>query len=332
MPMNILCLCFTPFHLAILSKYLEKSTCEKERFTVLYIGPIGLQERHYAAGLTIRSSYRSIEPSVSRFITAIKIVFCMMTLDERFDAVYSGNLKLFYARWAILFGRKSQAFQIMKFDDGIGELLEESWFTEPEDKRSEILFQCLHRRLTWRNLKFSPRIFSIYKRFCDASTTYVPLLPENLDRLTISTKTTAILLGQCYSNNPKVLSPQHELQAIKNAISQFSIDIFIPHPLSELDVSELTVKVVAPATIAEEFVAAALRGGPCAVYGFRTTTIFNLDECLRKQVSDGYLRLNNITLYRDGNPLSPSWSGDIWDQKFPHIEVSSDQKFIEGRL
>jgi hypothetical protein len=238
---------------------------------------------------------------------------------------YCANFKLIYTRLLLLL-IGSRNFQ--KFDDGIGELLENSWFSKRESTLVRWFFILCSPRLTYKNFEVIDRAFTIYPQLCVGNTKLISLLDTSdsvLSKTQEAKTPCTVLIGQCYSSSTGPLTPHLELELISKTIQEYSVDVFIPHPLSNLNSVDLAVDVVEPNVVAEEYVAQLFKKGPLRVLGFRTSAVFNLRESMSGFVKAGDMELVNLTVYLDGRPLSPEWVDDIWSRSFRHtpIHISS---------
>ena len=319
-------ICYTSFHLAVVKRKLEINN-QKVSSIILYMGPKSMQSSNYLNFLEKYASIEYVDLSKSRFKSLLNFLYFLTNFKgKNFDVFYSSNFKLIYTRLLLLFLRSRP--KIYRYDDGIGDLLEKSWFTSDENLISNIFFSIFAPNLKYKNLKNVPRAFTIYRSLVKENIDYVPLIDatNNCSENTKEKEKLVILLGQCYSNNKNLLSKTEELNLIKTAVSKFKVNRFIPHPLSKLDYNSLQAEIIEPNVIAEEYVAELLKTNICHVIGFRTTAVFNLMKSLPNYIESNELSLSNLTAYKNNNPLSKEWANDIWSKDFSHIPIHSDYR------
>jgi hypothetical protein len=320
---SLLFICYTPFHLALVQRFLMSDVNLPKCLTVVYFGPENFQAEGYCTVLRDYGEVDVVSLSNSRFKAFCKLFRYLLFFDRNnVDIVFSANYKLMYTR-LFLFCLNTRP-KLFRFDDGMGDLLEKSWFTLPEHPIGQLFFRIFSPALQYSRLREIPRRFSLYARFCGPQTKKISL--NDIDEKDLVERgqgfqKVTILLGQTYSNNEKVMTRAQELAVIKSAITKYQVDKFIPHPLSKLDYGDLNTEVIVPAVIAEEYVAQLLSDHRCHVIGFRTTAIFNLSETFPDLISANCLSLTNLTVCKNGQLLSEDWISDIWSEKFDHVAI-----------
>jgi hypothetical protein len=316
-------ICYTPFQLALVQRFLISDINLGQHSSIFYMGPDNSQSRKYCGILREYAVVECVKLSSSRVRTIFRLLSYLGSFDRSVvKTVFSANYKLIYTRIFLLFLKPRP--KLFRFDDGMGDLLEKSWFTLPEHPVSRLFFKLFSPSLEYARLRDVPRRFTLYANLCGPETKHISLNDLNekeiVKRVNSLPKVT-VLLGQTYSNNEKLLTKEQELRIIKSVISRFEVDKFIPHPLSRLTLDDLDVEVVEPDVIAEQYIFKLLNDNVCHVVGFRTTAIFNLLQNHSNLLADNNLLLTNLTIYKDGEPLGENWENDIWAQYFDHVPV-----------
>ena len=309
----LLFICYTPFHLALVKRFLMSDVILSKYLTVVYFGPENLQAEGYCTFLRAYGEVDVVNLSNSRFKAFCKLFRYLLFFDRNnVDIVFSANYKLMYTR-LFLFCLKTRP-KLFRFDDGVGDLLEKGWFNSPERFISQLFFRIFSPALQYSCLREIPRRFSLYARFCGPQTKKISLCDideKDLVQRGQGFQKVTILLGQSNFHDKKYLTRTQELSVIKSAIAKYQVDKFIPHPLSKLDYDDLNTEVIVPAVIAEEYVAQLLCDHRCHVIGFRTTAILNLSETFPGLISANCLSLTNLTVSKNGQILSDDWLSDF---------------------
>lgn len=318
---NSLFICYTPFHLALVISYLKSETNNYVTPSAIYIGPNNAQSTNYCSLLSAYATVACLNAEGSRVKTVARLLRYLLTINRKsIHSIFCANYKLIYTRIALLFFNKH--CELLKFDDGIGDILEKSWFTTHEHPLSRFFFKAIRPSLEYSRLKDLPYGFSIYETKASPGVRHISLLRQrdgNLARSINALPRITIVLGQTYSQNFNLMGPQEEQELVSSAIIKFKADIFIPHPLSRLSLGDLDVKVVKPDVIAEEYILDLLSKNRCHVIGFRTTVLFNLHKMCPSLITQRSLQLTNLTVYRYGVPLDETWIDDVWAENFAHV-------------
>lgn len=311
-------LCYTPFHLSSVLKFFEQSDTKDIKNYVLYVGSKNVISEKYLSQLSNFSDIHSVLNSKSRIITILRILKSQTFLRElKFANFYCGNYKLIYTRFVLL--QLNPKIRMLRFDDGVGDLLIGSYFSFKENVFLRIFLSIIRPSLLYHNLKSLPRAFSFYSELVDESVHKLSFHGNNsffTSQLNKSAKEINILIGQSYSTtNKDLVSVAQEIELYQMAIEKFNIDILIPHPLSKLPLDSLGVKVVNPEVICEDYISNFLiQGYKCKVVGFRTTALINLNMFLSDFINNKKLILKNINPCINGILFGHGKSNDIFDQ------------------
>tara|TARA_B100000287_G_scaffold270585_1_gene254791 strand:- start:2371 stop:3348 length:978 start_codon:yes stop_codon:yes gene_type:complete len=317
-------ICYTPFHLFCVKLFINKLSNTKKENYLLYIGPLNNQAEYYLNILSNHVQLQTIRTNANKFINCINILLLMIRIPKKkyFNEVFCANYKVVYSRIILFFIPKANFY---KFDDGVGEILEYSWFQRPENIFLKLLLKITKPKLSYENLKNLPRAFTIYKQLKNEDTVLLEFPKLNFETSSEKNKK-IILLGQDYSRNTDLMDISEEEWLYKHTIDKFKVDEFIPHPLSMLNNKGLATKVLYPDQIAEEYIYSQLNSHNCYVIGFRTSAVYNCKIFFDEHIATGRLTLINLTVCRDNLPISKTWIDDMWASNFSNLNVNLRKK------
>ena len=269
--------CFTPLHVLISKRIIFEEGIED--YFCFYLGLNKNKKNLFYYEKLSAKSIRSKFISIGRknILSILLLMFEGLVLRLRCDnnlIFYTGNIKKMHSRFLMfLSGYKS----IVTFDDGVGNLVSDGYFSSDERIFFKWFFLIFNSQLTYKyiieNIDKHYTIYDFKNIF--KNTVKIILFKDNINRQ--SGEKIVVLVTSPFAFFD-MMSKSNEINLYDRLIKDYNVDFIINHPLDSKEYLYDGCKVINSKFIAEELVFKLLQKNDVTVIGTYSSVLLNLSS------------------------------------------------------
>lgn len=296
--MKHLFVCYTPLHILIAERIIEKENLEK--ICIIYISESDSLKNKYYYNRIEKKSVISFKFNKTNTVKDFVIILIkLINANLAGVSFYTGNIKTNYSRFIAYLVKP---ISIFTFDDGIGTIiLKDGYFSNEEEGRiGRSFFSLFKKEFLYKNiLGLIEKHYTIYKyENVYANVEYLPLFElkefnsRNLPRINVLLTSALALEG--------IMSNEEEQKFYDQIMCDFHIDLIIHHPRNDDYHPKNNCKVSSSLLIAEDQIGELLKEYEVKLFGiYYSTVLINVPLGIEKinlvrpssMQFDGYRRL-----------------------------------------
>ena len=269
--------CFTPLHVLI-----SKRIIFEEGIVNYYFFYLGFNKNKknifYYEKLAARAiNSKFILIGLKDIFSSLLLIFEGLVLRLRYGnnlIFYTGNIKKIHSRFLMfLSGYKS----IITFDDGVGNLVSDGYFSSEERIFSKWFFLIFNNQLTYKyiieNIEKHYTIYDFKNVF--KNTVKIILFKDNVKRKSGEKIVVLVTSPFAFFN---LMTKSNEINLYDRLIKEYKVDFIINHPLDSKEYLHAGCKVINSKFIAEELVFKLLEKNDVTVIGTYSSVLLNLSS------------------------------------------------------
>ena len=269
--------CFTPLHILISKQIIRYEKVSDYLF--IYLGANrNKKNKFYYNEFSKKAIYsKYIVISLNKLFPIFRLIILALSFRFRYNSeltFYIGNIKKIHSRLFMLF---SGFRNIITFDDGVGNIISDGYFSIEERKYSKYFFYIFNKSLLYNNIICNINLhYTIYSNSnVFRNSIRLSLYHNEIKRRNHINEELCILITSPFSLF-NMMTKKEEYIMYQKLINQFDVDFIIKHPLELEGDTYDNCKVIESHLIAEDIILDLLNKYNITLIGTYSTVLLNL--------------------------------------------------------